>query len=140
MVITELMIGDLVSYKDINGVVKQGKILIIDANDNTVVLQDNTRKHLIEDILPTEVTKETLIEYGFQNAIADILSYSKHLFYDDNMYVKLNDADNYWYCANGCSKLYGGVLKNVFAKFKYIHELQHIMRLRYNNEITIFQK
>lgn len=138
MEITELMVGDLVSYKDINNVVKHGKILIIDANDNTVVLQDNTRKHLIEDILPIEVAKETLIEYGFQNAIADILSYSKHLFYDDNMYVKLNDADNYWYCANGCSKLYGGVLKNVFAKFKYIHELQHIMRLRYNNEITIF--
>ena len=80
MEITELMVGDLVSYKDINDVVKHGKILIIDANDNTVVLQDNTRKHLIEDILPIEVTKKKLIEYGFQNAIDDILSFSNHFF------------------------------------------------------------
>lgn len=136
MEITELMIGDLVSYKDINDVVKQGKILIIDANDNTVVLQDNTRKHLIEDILPIEVTKETLIGYGFQDAIADILAFNTP--YSDNMYVKLNGIDNYWYCSHGCSKLYGGVLKNIFAKFKYLHELQHIMRLRYDNEINIF--
>ena len=136
MEITELMIGDLVSYKDINDVVKHGKILIIDANDNTVVLQDNTRKHLIEDILPIEVTTETLIAYGFQNAIADILAFNTP--YSDNMYVKLNNVDNYWYCSHGCSKLYGGVLKNIFAKFKYLHELQHIMRLRYDNEITIF--
>ena len=42
MKITELMISDLVSYKDINDVVKHGKILIIDAHDNTVVLQDNS--------------------------------------------------------------------------------------------------